>query len=350
VTVSDGAASCQVTLASGTGSCQLTSTTAGTKTLTATYAGDLNFSGSVLTGVSHTVNLISTSTTITAVSAASSTVGQSYTVDFDVSPTGGTRNTPVTVTDGTDSCSATPNVGSCTLVSTTAGAKTLVATYPGDATHSSSSSAGTPHTVNTASTITTITSHAPDPSVLGQQVTVNYTVTSGFGTPAGNVDVSDGTDGCTGSVAAGSCSFAPTTSGSKTITVTYAGDATHSGSSDNVAHQVDPFGAADHLVFSVQPSDATLGGIISPAVTVRIEDTFGNLVSNATDVVSMVIANDPVGTSVLTYTSPVSAVGGVATFTDLSINNPGSTPGTGFTLQASSGSLTAATSAAFNVN
>ena len=44
VTVSDGAASCTATVAAGT--CNLTSTTTGPKTLTATYAGDGNFTTS----------------------------------------------------------------------------------------------------------------------------------------------------------------------------------------------------------------------------------------------------------------------------------------------------------------
>ena len=42
------------------------------------------------------------------------------------------------------------------------------------------------------STITTITSHLPNPSVVDQAVTVNFTVTSATGTPTGNVTVSDG--------------------------------------------------------------------------------------------------------------------------------------------------------------
>ena len=53
VTVSDGAASCNATVAQG--SCSLTSATAGIKTITATYAGDTNFNGSLGTAA-HQVN------------------------------------------------------------------------------------------------------------------------------------------------------------------------------------------------------------------------------------------------------------------------------------------------------
>jgi len=347
VTVSDGTgASCIGTVAAG--SCALTSTTAGSKTLTATYAGDANNGGSTSAGVAHTVGQAATTTTITGDTPDPSTVGQAYTVNFSVavtSPGAGTPTGNVTVSDGTDSCIGTVAAGNCSLTSTTAGSKTLTASYAGDGNFASSLSAGAGHTVNTASTTTSITSDTPDPSVVGQQVTVSFTVTSAFGTPTGTVTVSDGTDGCSASVATGSCSFTPTTSGAKTLTASYPGDATHGSSSGNAAHQVDPFGAPDHLAFGVQPSTVAANSPITPAVTVRIEDAFGNLVTSATDVVVMAIANDPVGGSVLTYTAPVSASGGIATFSDLSIDQAG----TGFTLQASSGVLTAATSNAFNV-
>jgi hypothetical protein len=87
-------------------------------------------------------------------------------------------------------------------------------------------------------TTTTITSHTPDPSVVGQAVVVNFTVTSSGGAPTGNVTVSDGAVSCSGTVAAGACTLTPTTSGIKTLTATYAGDANFLGSSGAVAHQV----------------------------------------------------------------------------------------------------------------
>lgn len=55
VTVSDGVNSCNATLAAGTGTCNITLTTVGARTLTATYAGNAYYNGSVGTA-SHTVN------------------------------------------------------------------------------------------------------------------------------------------------------------------------------------------------------------------------------------------------------------------------------------------------------
>src|SRR5204862_1192767 len=129
--------------------------------------------------------------------------------------------------------------GTCTLTPTTAGAKTLVATYAGDANFGGSTSAGVAHTVGAAATTTTITGDTPDPSVVGQAVTVAFTVTSGGGTPSGNVTVSDGADDCVGTVAAGSCALTPTTAGAKTLVATYAGNASFATSaSGGTAHTV----------------------------------------------------------------------------------------------------------------
>src|SRR5262249_21721358 len=74
------------------------------------------------------------------------------------------------------------------------------------------------YTVVAASTTPAITSDNPDPSVVGQSVTVKYSVTVNFpgsGTPTGNVTVSDGTQSCTGTVAAGQCTITFTSAGAK---------------------------------------------------------------------------------------------------------------------------------------
>src|SRR6185503_11313227 len=100
------------------------------------------------------------------------------------------------------------------------------------------------HQVNAAGTTTTITSDNPDPSAVGQAVTVNYTVISGGGTPTGNivVTVSGGVETCTGTVAAGTCTLTLTSAGARTLTATYQGDANFTGSSDTEAHQVNAAG------------------------------------------------------------------------------------------------------------
>ncbi len=99
--------------------------------------------------------------------------------------------------------------------------------------------------------------------------------------------------------------------------------------------------AAAQLVFVQQPTGATAGAVITPAVTVKLEDAFGNDV--LTTGTSVVIALSS-GTGALSGTLSRNTASGLATFNNLSVNLVGSK-----TLAASSGSLTAATSNAFTV-
>jgi uncharacterized repeat protein (TIGR01451 family) len=102
--------------------------------------------------------------------------------------------------------------------------------------------------------------------------------------------------------------------------------------------------AASQLIFSVQPTTTTAGSSISPAVQVLVEDAFGNTVTTASNSVTVAVGSNP-GGGTLSGTNPVSASGGVATFSNLSIDKRG----TGYTLVASAAGLTSATSAAFNI-
>jgi hypothetical protein len=101
--------------------------------------------------------------------------------------------------------------------------------------------------------------------------------------------------------------------------------------------------AASKLVFIQQPSTTVAGAVISPAVTVWIEDAYGNLVTSNTSTVTLSLATYPTGAS-LGGTRSVAAVGGVATFNNLTLSMPGS-----YSLRASDGNLTTATSSTFTV-
>lgn len=166
-----------------------------------------------------------------------SVVGQAVTFTYSVTAgDGGTPTGTVTISDGTSSCSAPVEAGSCEIAFPSAGVTSVTATYAGDGSYGPSASAAGPHTVNPAQTTTTITSDSPDPSTATQSVTVTYSVTvngPGDGTPTGNVTVSDGTDSCVGTVAAGSCSLTLTTTGARILTATYAGDTDFGGSISN---------------------------------------------------------------------------------------------------------------------
>ena len=105
-------------------------------------------------------------------------------------------------------------------------------------------------------------------------------------------------------------------------------------------------GAANHLVFVQGPSNTVAGAAISPAVTVAVEDTNGNVeTGDNTTTVSLAIGTNP-GGGTLTGGAAVTVSAGVATFSGLSIDKVG----VGYTLAASSSpSYTAATSSGFSV-
>src|SRR5262245_57758157 len=189
----------------------------GEKTLVATYSGDSDFNSSASAGAPHTVNKADTTTTITNAASLASTatlVGESYAVNWSVTvnaPGSGTPTGTVTVTGGSG-CSAPVAAGTCDVTSTSAGLKSLVATYSGNSNFNGSASAGAAHTVNPASTTITITSDLPDPSNSGQVVAVNWSnsvVAPGAGAPTGNVTVtvSGGAETCSASIGAGTCNI-----------------------------------------------------------------------------------------------------------------------------------------------
>ena len=98
------------------------------------------------------------------------------------------------------------------------------------------------------------------------------------------------------------------------------------------------------LAFAVQPSNTGIGSAITPAVQVAIEDASGNLVTSATNAVSLVLRSNP-GETALGGTTTVNAVKGIATFPDLALNSIAN----GYTLYATSPNLTAVLSTAFNI-
>jgi uncharacterized repeat protein (TIGR03806 family) len=102
---------------------------------------------------------------------------------------------------------------------------------------------------------------------------------------------------------------------------------------------------ATKLAFSQQPTAVGAGSPITPAVKVIIQDSSSATVTGSNATVTIAIGTNP-GSAALSGTLSAAAVNGVATFSNLSL----STAGTGYTLRVTSGSLTTATSVAFNVN
>jgi hypothetical protein len=101
-------------------------------------------------------------------------------------------------------------------------------------------------------------------------------------------------------------------------------------------------GASSQLVFMQQPTNIKAGGTIGPAVTVAVEDQFGNLVTSDASSVAVSVVNG--ASSVLNGTLTESAANGIATFADLTSTTAGT-----YMLDASDGALAAAQSGNFVV-
>ncbi|MCY1017609.1 beta strand repeat-containing protein [Pyxidicoccus sp. MSG2] len=100
--------------------------------------------------------------------------------------------------------------------------------------------------------------------------------------------------------------------------------------------------AVTSLAFLTNPGSVTAGNDFSPVVQVELRDSLGNRASSSATV-TLRLANNPTGAS-LSGTVSRNAVNGLVQFTGLGVRKAG----TGYTLEAAVGSLTAA-STAFNV-
>ena len=102
-------------------------------------------------------------------------------------------------------------------------------------------------------------------------------------------------------------------------------------------------GSATKLAFTVTENGSTGGAVLTPPITVAAEDSIGNVVTGFTGTVQLSFGNNPTAAT-LSGTTSVSAVAGIATFSDIRVNLAGS-----YTLLATSAGLTSSTSPGFDV-
>jgi hypothetical protein len=104
-------------------------------------------------------------------------------------------------------------------------------------------------------------------------------------------------------------------------------------------------GTSSKLAFFVQPPAApTAGALIAPAIQVEVQDSSGNRIATATDAITLAFGVNA-GSGTLSGTKTRSAIAGVATFDDISIDKAAN----GYTLVATANLLLSATSNVFNV-
>ncbi len=169
---------------------------------------------------------------------------------------------------------------SCSITFNTVGARNLTAAFSASATHANSTSAVESHTVVQATT-STITGDLPDPSVIGQSVTIDIDVIGSTTQPTdGQVVVTATTlETCTdntpsagpGNTSRFSCAIAFGTAGPRNLTAAFSGSATHGNSTSAAqAHAVSatPITSSTTITFITPATSQTIG--IPYAVSVSV--------------------------------------------------------------------------------
>jgi CSLREA domain-containing protein len=209
---------------------------AGTAVLSITLTDDATAGGAAITTAAQQISIVIlpavTTTTIQSDTPDPSVVGQPYAVNVQVvgqsvSPLG-----TITIDDGTGAtcgpvalvAGTAPNsTASCSLISTTAGNKTLTATYTPANTSFGGSSGTASHAVSAAAT--TLSLSGPATSRINQAISFSGTLAvtaPGAGTPAGTITLtSAGSNSCSYTLPATSCSLSWSTLGSKSITASF---------------------------------------------------------------------------------------------------------------------------------
>ena len=103
-------------------------------------------------------------------------------------------------------------------------------------------------------------------------------------------------------------------------------------------------GGSRVLAFIAEPSTAHAGAFITPAVQVAVEDTLGVVDTTFSGGITLTLSVNPAAAT-LSGTTTVVVVSGVASFSDLTINNVAN----GYVLAAASAGLTTVTSTPFNI-
>jgi hypothetical protein len=226
VTVSDGSNSCGPTaLVSGSGTCSIDEG-AGVYTVTASYGSDSNYSTATGSATETVGQTAPATPTVSVTPQAGAEAGDvSYGVNV-AGPSGAPVPTgSVTVTDNTGAYCTISDLdatgsGSCSIEETP-GTYTLTASYGSDANYATATGTAT-ETVGQATPTVTVT-----PQVGATPGSVSYVVSvagPGAITPTGTVNVFDGTNLCTVSLADGNTCSISEGVGVYTVTASYSGD------------------------------------------------------------------------------------------------------------------------------
>jgi hypothetical protein len=302
------------------------------------------------TGATPTTSVAGTTVTVSfnvAKTVTGNVSASAYAVTRYGAPTGGPAvpvSCTITTVGTTATCTDTPGAGTWYYTDT----PKLAAWVGGESNRSSATStiaatklAFTAQPTNKTggqqfSVAVTVEDASNNPVIVsGTAVTIGFGTNAGSGTLSGTTTVNTDSNGVatfsslsvdkigTGyTLAASSTGLSGTTSNTFSILV----------------------GAPSQLSFGTAPSSPVAAGApISPSVTVRILDAGGN-VTTSTLTVTIAIGANP-GGATLGGTLSRGAVGGIATFSALTI----SVPGVGYTLEASASGVSSVMSGTFTV-
>jgi sugar lactone lactonase YvrE len=313
VTWNDGTSQLGTTTVSGSGSSSITtsSLSVGQHTITATYSGDTTNASAASIPLIQTIDQATSAVTL-ASGKNPALAGDSITMSFVVTGTGGKPSGTVTLRDGSTSigsASIDANGLASLAVSTLAvGNHSLTAAYAGDAYHAGSQSLAVDQVILRGTTSSLASSK--NPSSGGEPVTFTVTIVAAGTVPyTGNVIFRDGsTILATNPVtAAGIATYTSSTlsPGEHSITATYSGDSLNQESLTPVLVQSVQT-AATTTTLSSTVAAATLGSSITLTAQVT-----GNG-PTATGTVNFMDGANQIGTGTLT-------AGGVAILTTSSL-------------------------------
>ena len=251
--------------AAGVCSIAVSSLAAGAHSLTAAYAQDVSFAGSSSSALAYTITRYPVGI---AVSPSANPAQYGATVGFTVrvdATTGAAPTGTVSLFDGTagvgtcalvaqDATSASCVISSATLAG---GLHAITASYGGDATFATATSAALTQEILATPTTTALFA-SPASVAYGAALTLTASVSSTLGIPAGTVAFSDGTTGlgtCTLS-GAGVCSISRSglSVGVHALTATYQGSGNHSASAGTASASVTAAPTTTTITSSTNPS------------------------------------------------------------------------------------------------
>jgi hypothetical protein len=241
--------------ATASASFQSSSLAAGTHSITATYGGNAENFTSTSAPLTETVNVASTSTTLTA-SVNPGIAGKAVTFTATVTPSAGKAAGTVNFYNGTTllgTGTLSGDLATWSSATLPVGSYSVTAIYAGNANDTGSTSAALPFTVEQATTSVQLVSSSPTVQVTNA-VTFTATVSGSGGMPTGNVTFMDGAN-TLGSMPlnSGVASFSTSSLavGTHSITAIYAGDANDAGStSGTVTEAVTAYATTTQLAAS----------------------------------------------------------------------------------------------------